>query len=186
MKLSRLTSLHSADGYTGADLPHFVDKYVNGLAPLLTCADLSSILVETATLNVARTSKSSTSQSSSLGSTPGMRRTSQRLSRASGTGSCALAEPSTLTSSSVCSSSLRLSSSWRTNSTLSSGAPHPFVACPIATATTDLGRRHSCRKPRHLYDSPSEDHLRYMKYAARTTEQNEKAQGLYGGGHTGA
>ncbi|CDZ97526.1 isopenicillin n synthase [Phaffia rhodozyma] len=37
---------------------------------------------------------------------------------------------------------------------------------------------------RHRYDQNSEDHLRYMKYKARSSEENAKANGLYSGGHT--
>lgn len=36
---------------------------------------------------------------------------------------------------------------------------------------------------RHLYDAEGEDHLRYMKYKARTAEQNAE-NNLYTGGHT--
>jgi len=37
---------------------------------------------------------------------------------------------------------------------------------------------------RHQYNAKSEDHLRYMKYKARTPEENENGKGLYTGGHT--
>ncbi|KAL7417258.1 hypothetical protein BDY24DRAFT_412007 [Mrakia frigida] len=37
---------------------------------------------------------------------------------------------------------------------------------------------------RHQYDEKSEDHLRYMKYKARSEEENAKATGLYTQGHT--
>ncbi|KAL7417102.1 hypothetical protein BDY24DRAFT_432851 [Mrakia frigida] len=37
---------------------------------------------------------------------------------------------------------------------------------------------------RHEYDVQSEDHLRYMKYKVRSEKENDKANGLYTGGHT--
>jgi len=37
---------------------------------------------------------------------------------------------------------------------------------------------------RHDYQKKSEDHLRWMKYNARSEAENEEARGLYGGGHT--
>ncbi|KII84624.1 hypothetical protein PLICRDRAFT_46005 [Plicaturopsis crispa FD-325 SS-3] len=37
---------------------------------------------------------------------------------------------------------------------------------------------------RHVYDVKGEDHMRYMKYSARSDEVNEEAQGLYSTGHT--
>lgn len=36
----------------------------------------------------------------------------------------------------------------------------------------------------HQYDVKGEDHLRYMHYAARSAEENEKVGGLYSPGHT--
>ena len=36
----------------------------------------------------------------------------------------------------------------------------------------------------HLYDAKGEDHLRYMHYAARSAEENEKVGWLYAPGHT--
>jgi len=36
----------------------------------------------------------------------------------------------------------------------------------------------------HLYNEKGEDHLRYMHYAARTPEENEKIGNLYAAGHT--
>ncbi|KAL7415619.1 hypothetical protein BDY24DRAFT_439506 [Mrakia frigida] len=37
---------------------------------------------------------------------------------------------------------------------------------------------------RHVYEKRSEDHLRYMKYAARSDAENQEAKELYGAGHT--
>ncbi|KAJ7676243.1 hypothetical protein B0H17DRAFT_1016133 [Mycena rosella] len=37
---------------------------------------------------------------------------------------------------------------------------------------------------RHEYEAKGEDHMRYMKYAARSDAVNEEAQGLYSTGHT--
>lgn len=36
----------------------------------------------------------------------------------------------------------------------------------------------------HAYNDRGEDHLRYMHYAARSKEDNEKVGSLYGAGHT--
>lgn len=36
----------------------------------------------------------------------------------------------------------------------------------------------------HLYDAKGEDHLRYMHYASRSAEENEKVGELYAAGHT--
>jgi isopenicillin N synthase-like dioxygenase len=36
----------------------------------------------------------------------------------------------------------------------------------------------------HQYNVKGEDHLRYMHYAARSAEENEKVGGLYSPGHT--